>query len=120
MTKKTFFAASVALVTALTLGVPASAQTLPLGSSGLGSSTLPGQPLGADREWVSVGERARDYLISSPVDFDPERTYPVLFVFPGLNVSPENMIGDTGLNREAEAFVVHARGVDGAWAGAPY
>lgn len=120
MTKKTFFAASVALVTALTLGVPASAQALPLGSSGLGSSTLPGYPLGADREWVSVGERARDYLISSPVDFDPERTYPVLFVFPGLNVSPENMIGDTGLNREAEAFVVHARGVDGAWAGAPY
>lgn len=118
----TLFAAGAALLTSLSLGVPASAQALPLGSSGLSSPLLPGQTqdLGVDRERVSVGERDRDYLISLPADFDPALSYPVLFVFPGWGTSPEGMIRDVGLNRNAEAFVVHARGVDDAWAGAPY
>lgn len=131
------FGASVcALAASLSIAAPAAAQSsLPLSStSSLSSSaSLSSHPSGPERSYPDVTPDAtrqihvttadgqnRDYLLSVPEDYDPSRAYPVWFAFPGWKIAPEGMTGDTGLRTASEALIVYGRGVDGAWAGAPY
>lgn len=67
---------------------------------------------------LQVGHR--EALISLPEDYDPAVTYPVILAFGGYDVSPERMASDTGLQNASDAIVAYARGLDDAWAGAPY
>ena len=67
---------------------------------------------------LAVGHR--DVLVSLPANHDPARAYPVLLVFGGRGASPEEVARTTGLRPGSDAIIAYARGVDNAWAGAPY
>lgn len=85
-----------------------SSSLLPGSSGGVGGQTFP----------LAVGQR--DVLVSLPENYDPALARPVLLAFGGWGVAPEEMAASTGLRPGSDAIIAYARGVDNAWAGAPY
>ena len=69
---------------------------------------------------VSLPVGHRDVLVSLPADVDPTVAHPLVLVFGGWGAGPEQMAFDMGMRDAADAIVAYARGVDNAWAGAPY
>lgn len=89
-----------------------------------GSSNSLAQAIGSgdvERRTLRVDGRDREYLLALPQNFDPVRTYPVIFGFGGWQQTATGMRSYAELERTAgDAIVVYAQGVDNAWAGAPY
>ncbi|HHU66595.1 alpha/beta fold hydrolase [Corynebacterium sp.] len=67
---------------------------------------------------LAVGHR--EVLVSLPEHHDPSVARPVILTFGGWHETPEQMAATTGLREASDAIVVYARGVENAWAGAPY
>ncbi|WP_197085805.1 alpha/beta hydrolase family esterase [Corynebacterium comes] len=83
-------------------------------------SSLPGSSRVVPDATYSLAVGQRDVLVSLPADYDPAKAHPVLLTFGGWGVGPEEVARTTGLRAGSDAIIAYARGVDNAWAGAPY
>ena len=85
-----------------------------------GVAALDGPEPGEQRRiTLEVDERSREFLLSLPATYTPERGWPVVLAFHGWQSSAEVMSGRSGLHA-ANAIVVYAQGVTDAWSPAPY
>ena len=77
-----------------------------------------GEPTTHERT-ITVAGREREYLVTTPPDVDDRYNLPLLFVFHGYKMSPQTIRKLTDFD-DANAVVVYMKGVDTAWAPAPY
>ncbi|MEM9195487.1 MAG: hypothetical protein AAGF12_40330 [Myxococcota bacterium] len=91
----------------------------PIGSAGCG-----GEP-GLEREiWLpqtlSVAGVARDWFLWLPEDYDPNRSYAVVYQFHGCSDQPERENNNVPVQEESGGDAIHVRGraVERCWEGA--
>lgn len=68
---------------------------------------------------VKIGDRSREYLVTTPPEVEDRENLPLIFVFHGYRMTDSSMRKMTELDK-ANAVVVYMQGVNTAWAPAPY
>lgn len=126
LNKISAFVVSVACAIGLstTAVAPATAQSSfgNFGSSSNGVSTRSAGTKVTTKSLFLPGQGKREFILEVPKNYNPGKSYPVLFGLHGWQHSPEKFRGYANLDREAgdDAIIVYPRGKALAWAGAPY
>lgn len=68
---------------------------------------------------IKVGNREREYMVTTPPEVEDRENLPLLFVFHGYKMTDDSMRKITEFNK-ANAVVVYMQGANTAWAPAPY